>query len=249
MRGHGHLQRSTPRWSTGLLLIGLSISLGGCLTHTRDPEGALAAIPSDYRQRHPIVIEEANRSVEIFVGSARGGLTAEQRADVIGFGQTWLHDGTGPMVVDVPKDTPNARAAADASHEVHSLLSAIGIPPNAVTTRAYRPRDPRQFATLRLTYPRITAEAGPCGLWPDDIGPSIKNRVYIENKSYHNFGCASQRNLAAMVDNPSDLVQPRPETPPYTARRSIAFDKYRKGNPTSTTYSDGDKAKLSDLGK
>jgi pilus assembly protein CpaD len=249
MRGHGPFQRSTPRWHTGLLLIGLSISLGGCLTHTRDPEGALAAIPADYRQRHPIVIEEAPRALEVFVGSARGGLSAEQRADVVGFGQAWLRDATGPMAIDMPKDTPNARAAADASHEVRSLLSAIGIPPNAVTTRAYRPRDPRQFATLRLTYPRIAAEAGPCGLWPDDIGPSIKNRVYIENKPYHNFGCASQRNLAAMVDNPADLVQPRSETPPYTARRSIAFDKYRKGNPTGTTYSDGDKAKLSDLGK
>jgi pilus assembly protein CpaD len=231
------------------LLIGLSISLGGCLTHARDPGGVLAATPVDYRQRHPIVLEEAPRSVEIFVGSARGGLSAEQRADVVGFGQAWLHDATGPMVIDVPKDTPNARAAADASHEVRSLLSAVGIPSNAVTTRAYRPRDPRQFATLRLTYPRITAEAGPCGLWPGDLGPSIKDRGYIENQPYHNLGCAYQRNLAAMVANPSDLVQPRPETPAYTARRSIAFDKYRKGNPTGTTYSDGDKAKISDLGK
>ena len=41
----------------------------------------------------------------------------------------------------------------------------------------------------------------------------------------------------------------RREYPPYTARRSIAFDKYRKGNPTATVYADGDKAKLSDLGK
>jgi pilus assembly protein CpaD len=44
-------------------------------------------------------------------------------------------------------------------------------------------------------------------------------------------------------------VQPRPETPPYTARRSIAFEKYRKGNTTATAYTDSDKAKLSDTGK
>ena len=125
----------------------------------------------------------------------------------------------------------------------------LGVPPNAVSIRGYHPRDPRQFATLRLSYPRITAEAGPCGVWPDDLGPSVKNKVYVENKPYHNFGCASQRNLAAMVDNPSDLVQPRPETPPYEAPRSIAFEKYRKGEPTGTVYADGDKAKLSDLGK
>lgn len=241
--------RQTRRWRTAVALIGLSLSLGGCLTHARDNDGALAAIPADYRQRHPIVLEEANRTVEIFVGSGRGGLSAIQRADVIALGQAWVHDGTGVLVIDVPKDTPNARASVDALHEVRSLLSAVGVPPNAVSTRNYRPRDPRQFATLRLSYPRITAEAGPCGVWPDDLGPSIKNKVYVENKPYHNFGCASQRNLAAMVDNPSDLVQPRPETPPYEARRSIAFEKYRKGEPTGTVYSDGDKAKLSDLGK
>jgi len=50
--------------------------------------------------------------------------------------------------------------------------------------------------------------------WPDDLGPSANNPGYLENKPYYNFGCANQANLAAMVDNPSDLVQPRSETPP-----------------------------------
>jgi pilus assembly protein CpaD len=55
--------------------------------------------------------------------------------------------------------------------------------------------------------------------------------------------------MAAMIDNPSDLVQPRPETPAYTMRRTEGFDKYRKGNTSATTYPEADKAKLSDSGK
>ena len=105
------------------------------------------------------------------------------------------------------------------------------------------------MATIRLNYPRISAVAGPCGLWPEDLGPSIKNKSYFDNKPYYNFGCAYQRNMAAMVDNPSDLVQPRPETPAYTARRTEAFEKYRKGTSTTTIYPEADKAKLSDTGK
>ena len=105
------------------------------------------------------------------------------------------------------------------------------------------------MATIRLNYPRISAVAGPCGMWPEDLGPSIKNKGYIENKQYYNFGCAYQRNMAAMVDNPSDLVQPRSETPSYTARRTAAFEKYRKGTTTTTIYPEADKAKLSDTGK
>ena len=58
-----------------------------------------------------------------------------------------------------------------------------------------------------------------------------------------------QRNLAAMVANPADLEQPRAETPAYNPRRDIAFDRYRKGLPTTTVYPEAEKAKLSDTGK
>ena len=227
-------------------LIGLAVALGAC-THTE--EAVQASIPDDYRLRHPIAIQEANRAVVIFVGHARGGLSAAQRADVIGLAETWLHEGTGAITADLPVDTPNARAAADAFREVHALLAAAGVPPRGIVVHHYHPEDPRQLATIRLNYPKISAVAGPCGLWPDDLGPSIKNKGYYENKPYYNFGCAYQRNMAAMIDNPSDFVQPRPETPPYTARRNEAFEKYRKGNTTTTTYPEAEKAKLSESGK
>jgi pilus assembly protein CpaD len=228
-------------------LLGLATALGAC-THT-DEVASTASIPDDYRQRHPIAIQESNRSVVLFVGRSRGGLSAEQRADVMGLAQIWLQEGTGAIVADVPVGTPNARAAADAFREAQSLLSAAGVPAHGITLHQYHPDDPRHFATLRLSYPKITAVAGPCGLWPEDIGPSIKNKGYLENKPYYNFGCAYQRNMAAMVDNPADLVQPRAETPAYTVRRTEGFEKYRKGAPTSTTYPEAEKAKLSDTGK
>src|SRR5439155_20847481 len=102
---------------------------------------------------------------------------------------------------------------------------------------------------IRLSTPKTYAVAGHCGLWPDDLGPSINNKSYYENKSYYNFGCAYQRNMAAMIDNPSDLVQPRSETPAYPTRRTTAFEKYRKGTTSTTSYPEAEKAKLSDTGK
>ena len=227
-------------------LVGLAVVLGAC-THT--DEAVTASVPGDYRLRHPIAIQEADRSVVIFVGHARGGLSASQRADVMGLAQPWLHEGTGAISADLPVGTPNARAAADSLREIRSLLTAAGVPPRGIIVRQYHPEDPRQMATIRLNYPKISAVAGPCGLWPEDLGPSIKNKSYFENTDYYNFGCAYQRNIAAMVDNPSDLVQPRPETPAYTARRTASFGKYRKGESTTTVYPETDKAKLSDTGK
>ena len=228
-------------------LAGLSVALGGCMN--TPTEVVTASIPDDYRKRHPIAIEEANRSIVIFVGNARGGLSASQRADVNGLAQTWVREGTGAIVADVPVDTPNARAAASAFQEVKAQLAAAGVPSRGITLRQYHPDDSRMLPPIRLSYPRIAAVAGPCGLWPEDIGPSVLDKGYNENKPYFNFGCANQRNLAAMIDNPSDLEQPRSESPAYTARRTAAFEKYRKGEPTATTYPEADKAKLSDTGK
>jgi pilus assembly protein CpaD len=228
-------------------VIAAPVVLGACIQTNQ--ETVTSSVPADYRQRHPIVVQEANQATEIFVGSGRGGLSAVQRDDVMGLARSWVREGTGVITIDMPADVPNARVAANSLRDIQSILGAAGIPPHAISVHYYHPSDPRLFATIRVNYPRIRADAGPCGLWPEDLAPSIKNTSYFENRSYFNFGCASQHNLAAMIDNPSDLVQPRAETPAYTARRTIAFDKYRKGEATSTNYPDADKAKLSDLGK
>jgi pilus assembly protein CpaD len=227
-------------------LAGLSVVLGACNTTT---ESATASVPDDYRLRHPIAVEEAERSIVIFVGHARGGLSAPQRSDVIGLAQTWVREGTGAIVADVPVDTANAPAAAAVFREVQAVLMAGGVPSRGIILHHYHPDDPRLLPTIRLSYPKISAVAGPCGVWPEDLGPSILDRTYSQNREYYNFGCAYQRNMAAMIDNPSDLVQPRAETPSYTMRRAEGFEKYRKGETTATQYPEADKAKLSDAGK
>ena len=228
-------------------LAGLSVVLGAC---SQTPNTIITGgIPDDYRLRHPIAITEGTQSLVVFVGQARGNLTAVQRDDVAGLARNWVREGTGAIIVNVPDDTPNARVAAAVSREVRSVLTAGGVPARAITTYHYHPVDPQTLAPIKLTYARMTATAGPCGVWPDDLGPSINNPDYADNRQYHNFGCANQRNLAAMIDNPADLVQPRSETPAYTARRTEAFEKYRKGTTTTTVYPEADKAKLSDTDK
>ncbi len=230
-------------------IFGLAVTLGACTETTGSVAAPEMRIPEDYRLRHPIAVQEAERSIVVLVGHARGGLSAAQRADVAGLARRWVAEGTGAIIVDVPANTPNARAAESALQEAKALLEAGGVPPGGIKTRHYTPDDPRTLATLRFSYPRMAAVAGPCGLWPADLGPSVKDPGYTENRSYYNFGCAYQRNMAAMVENPTDLEQPRPETPAYTVRRSEGFEKYRKGTTTATDYPESEKAKLSDAGK
>jgi pilus assembly protein CpaD len=229
-----------------LAVVGCTAMLAGCITD-RTAVTAVPAVPNDLRQRHPIAIREGVHTVELFIGSKRGELTLDQRADVLSFAQTWRQDAAGGIIIDLPSGTSNQVAAASALQEVRSILTNMGVPPQDIGVRPYRPNDPRTLATMRLNYPRMVASAGPCGMWPHDLGPTA-DREHSENLEYWNFGCSAQRNLAAMVENPTDLVQPRGEAPPYTGRRTTVLDKYRRGETTAATNPNSDKGKISDIG-
>jgi pilus assembly protein CpaD len=228
-----------------LAAAGLAALLGGC--YQQHVAQTLPIYPNDYRERHPITLKEGRQSVEVFLGRNRGGLNPSQRADVMSFAQSWRREATSGVIIDVPHGGPTDRAAADSLHEVESILAASGVPRRAIYVRRYHPSS-TSLASIKIKYSKLVAHAGPCGLWPHDLGP-VADKTYNENRPYWNLGCASQRNLAAMVDDPADLVQPRGETPAYAARRSVAIDKYRLGQNPSGTYTGYDKGKISDLGK
>ena len=241
-----HVARTLLAASLRMLVLSSATAItAGCYTAQ---EALLDSIPNDYRQRHPVVLKEAPRSVELFIGNRRSTLTGAQRAEVLSFAQAWERESTGGVMIDVPSGTPNERSAAAALQEVRSILAGAGVPPEAIATRPNRVGDPRKLATMRLHYPKVTADAGPCGLWPFDLGPTY-HREHYENRQYYNFGCANQRNMAAMVENPADLVQPRSEIPSYTARRTTVLEKHRRGESTATVYPDATKGKISELGQ
>ncbi len=99
-----------------------------------------------------------------------------------------------------------------------------------------------------MSYSKIIAEAGPCAMWPNDLGPTYDPDT-TKTGHYWNLGCSNQRNLAAMVANPADLVQPRGESPSWTARRTVVLEKYRAGQSPETIYPNADRGKVSDVAK
>lgn len=238
--------RHKTRWlARGLLVASLAATLGACTKTTeREPMGFA---PYEYRQRHPITIGEKDKSLDLFIGAGRGGLSPMQRAELLAFAQTWRREGSGGIIIDRPVGGANDRAVLDTMKEVMSILTSVGVPGHGIGVRPYQAGG-IQLAALRIRNPVVRADAGPCGLWPKDLGPS-NDPDHFENRPYHNLGCATQRNLAAMVDNPHDLVQPRAETPAYQAKRTYGAEKWRKGDSPATNYPDANKGAISDLGK
>ncbi len=139
-----------------------------------------------------IAVRPTDRTFEVFIGSNRGALNPTQRAEVLVFAQNWRHESTSGVIVNLLAGASNERSAVEAMREIASILTATGVPAD----------------TIRMTYPRIAAQAGPCGSWPQDIRPSL-TRDYFENQPYRNLRCSSQCNPDAMMDNPADRGQPR----------------------------------------
>jgi len=237
-------RRATAIGARALLIAGFAAALAGCNTTTA--EDTTGSVPLDYRARHPIALKEGKKTLVLLVGAGRGGLSPMQRAEVLAFAQNWRRDATGGVTIDRPVGGANERAANDTLKEALSIIVQAGVPNKGIGIRPYNPGD--RNASLRLNYPLMVADAGPCGLWPDDLGPSNDTK-HFENKQYYNLGCASQRNLAAMVAEPADLIQPRAEGPAYTGKRTFGVEKWRKGDSPATTYPEPGKGAVSEVAK
>lgn len=227
-----------------IAVMSAAVMLAGCYK-AKDPS-VTGSLPVDYRQRHPITIGQGDRELELFVGGGRGGLNPGQRAEVLAFAQSWRREATGGVTIKRPVGGPVERAAHDSLRQVLSILAASGVPNHGIGIQTYQAPDPR-LSTIHISYPRVSAQAGPCGLWPNDLGPTY-NPEHFRNRPYHNLGCATQQNLAAMVENKADLVQPRAEGPTYTGKRTFAIDKWRRGESPATNYPDQNRG-ISQVGR
>jgi len=219
-------------------LAGLAVVLGACTALPAEAVVTTANLPDDYRQRHPIVIQEAGpvgRHLRRF--RRRGGSfrrAARGRCD-----GGWRNSGCTkePAPSSPPmyrSNTPNARERAAGRPFREISGDACGgrrAPARDQSFANYHPQDPRQLATIRLNYPKNLGR-GP-GPWRavargSRAFDSTTRTISITGR-ITNFGCAYQRNMASMVDNPSDLEQPQSENPCLYDEAHGSFRKVPQG--------------------
>jgi len=151
-------RRGAVLGARGLLIAGLAAALAGCNTTTA--QDTTGSIPGTYRERHPIALKEGKKTLVLFVGAGRGGLSPMQRAEVLAFAQNWKRDATGGVTIERPVGGVNDRAANDTLKEALSIIVQAGVPNSGIGVRPYHAGE--RNATLRLHYPLMVATAGPC---------------------------------------------------------------------------------------
>lgn len=226
----------------------LTASLGACSNVDRTV--ATSAIPTDYHERHPILLANGVHSLDIFLAGGGGQLDLRQKQDIAAFAATYLAQGQGRIRVMVPRGQVNAQAAEATLTAVRRGLAAAGVKGD-IEVGSYAVASARLASVLRLSFVELQARAAHhCGDWPDDVGsgPTVEG---WENRPYYNLGCASQQTFAAQVDDPRDLVKPRAEQPGDVLMRTRAIQDLRgtpeapKGQDPSTEFT---QSKLTPIG-
>jgi pilus assembly protein CpaD len=222
--------RSGPTWLSPLLILtaaGGMAALGGCSVRDVVAVEAFGSAPSDYRVNHPIAVEEAVDTLDVPVALYTDRLTDPIRANIVAFAQRYRASGSSVIAVVSPSGSPNQNVAAAIAVQIEDTLRNAGVPGDQIDYRVYHAASNERNAPIRVAFSRVVAHTAPCGPWPDQFS------VSRENRNYFNFGCATQQNLAAVVDSPLDLLYPRGLTPADAGRRATVLEKYRAGDPFS----------------
>lgn len=212
----------------------LAALVGAC---KGEPATTGAIDTADYRARHPIVLTDGTRSLDVFA-TGIGHLDPRQAADVDAFMLEYRRYGRGEMLMEVPQGLPAAQAAAVA-RTASTLVrrgAEDGVGSREIAASVYPVAAAGLAAPIRLSFQRMQAKvADQCGLYPQDLGTSSFLSDYSNRPSW-NFGCATRATLAAQVADPIDLVRGRPEGRIDTVRRVRDVGQLRDGKDPSTTW-------------
>ncbi|WP_264046240.1 CpaD family pilus assembly protein [Methylobacterium flocculans] len=240
---------SLPKPSVLAAAATAALLLGACRSDRVATTGSL--YPTDYRARHPIVLADGVRSLDVFV-MGTGHIDPRQAADLDAFMLEFRRYGRGTLVLDIPRGVaPGIGAAVERTGAAIRRIGAEnGVPPGRMTVTSYAVANPGLAAPLRLSFQRMEARVGSqCGAWPQDLGVGDAG-FSGRNESHWNLGCASQANFAAQIADPVDLVRGRPEGRIDTTRRTGDIMKLRDGKDPSTEWrQDGKTSVKSQVGQ
>lgn len=203
----------------------LAIAASACDRLTLDEHAHPALTDPD--KRHPITVVAEHAELDVPLHAGRFRPTALADLETVRFARRYMREGRGPLTIAVPEHVDSRHTSFKVARELQKVLAREGV--TAANVRTYRKPLDRPQDTITLSFDRLAAIGPTCGDWSEDVTRNPRSLPYP------NYGCASQRNLAHMIANPSDVVFAARETPRGSDRRDIprrSFVETPPGPPT-----------------
>ncbi|MDY0870770.1 CpaD family pilus assembly protein [Dongia rigui] len=199
--------------ATAMFAVLGALGLAGCEANMPDYE---------YGEQHPIKVE--TRTALLILDPGPGGRV--QNADlpaITEFSSDFGKKAAGGITVRVGAANAADPLAQAFATDVMQVLASRGIPAAAVQLSFATDPQSAKYGRAVMEYPIYVALADECGTWKD------RPEFTPLNENTYNFGCATQRNIAAMIVNPKDLEDAALLSGRLAARADNIVGKYIVG--------------------
>jgi pilus assembly protein CpaD len=215
-----------PHLSDGLRMAALAAALlaGSCASD----DGDSGRFSPDGAANHPIVVEPGTRSLKLPFSAGEAGLLPEDASRLEAFVSDYANDGNGAISISAPEGVESNVAITYFGER----LAEMGVPRSRIIVGTHEANDKQ----VELDFISYTAHTDKCGDWSQDLAATA------HNDTAPNFGCSVQQNIAAMVADPRDLIEPRGMGAADATRRNDVVTKYEKGAITQADKNKSDKS-------
>lgn len=174
--------------------------------------------------KNPIQVTESVERLELYSRPDGMSLSARDQDALGEFLSLYGQFGDGPLYINTPnRATPGV---SQTKHIVQNMLGQIGLASAPVQQGQYQVMH-NAPAPVVLSYRRLKTVPQDCSINHYITGT-------YANQTHETFGCVASANLAAMIEDPRQLIHPYGLAPSDMRRRMTVYDKYIKGeNPAS----------------
>jgi len=198
-------------------LFSVGLGLSGCAT----PSQTFA--PPNLK--NAINVAESIERLELYTRPNGMELSARDKLAVAQFLDGYARSGDGALYINRPASAMSGLGTQQAEATIRGLMAQGGMNPAAVQTGQYASR-PGAPAPVVVSYRTLRAIPQNCR----EMG-SLANTY--SNQPHGGFGCFQSANLAAMISDPRQLLEPYASGQPNAQRRQVIYDKYIQGEPTA----------------
>ncbi len=211
------VQQSSKRKLSILLSLMGTVLITACSTAQPTPPLSKA--------HYPVEVAESIERLELYTRPNGLELSARDSDAVAIFVNNYRRFGNGPLYINVPSHAAQGLGAQQAQSLIARLLG--GVAANTSIARGQYAARPNAPAPVVVSYRHLKTLPRDCGFLGDLTMTGSNNADY-------SYGCTQSANLAAMIQDPRQLIEPLPFDRPNIERRIDIYDKYIQGQDTSS---------------
>lgn len=196
----------------------LFLGLGACSTSMPvDP-------PMNLKNR--IQIAETVERLELYARPDGLSLSARDEMAVANFLKAYAAQGDGPLFVNVPALKRPSAGIAQTQDLIKGMMASTGLGYLPVETGQYN--TPMGASAPVVVSYKVLKTVVPDCRWLGNLTSTGNNQTYA------GFGCSTSANMAAMISDPRQFIEPYPMISPDMERRSVVYDRYIEGQDPSS---------------